>query len=86
MEKYHIIDNVDEWHEIRKIRNNFTHEYPEDDKENVEQLNESFFKAKNILTIYCKTNAYVIENILKPYNVDIKDFQIKQDYIDELLL
>lgn len=86
MEKYHIIDNTDEWHEIRKIRNNFTHEYPDDDKENIEQLNESFFKAKNIFAIYCKTNIYVIENILKPYNADINGLQIKQNDIDKLFL
>lgn len=86
MEKYHILNNTDEWHEIRKIRNYFTHEYPDDDKENIEQLNESFLKSKNIFIIYCKTNNYVIENILKPYNADITGLSIRQDDIGRLFL
>lgn len=81
MEKYGIMDNTDEWNEVRKLRNYFTHEYPDDDIENVERLNESFLKSKNIFIIYFKTNNYVIDNILKPYNADITGLSIKQ-YVD----
>ncbi len=86
MEKYHILDNIDEWHEMRKIRNYFTHEYPDDDKENIEQLNESFLKSKNIFITYFKTNDYVLENILKPYNADITGLSIKQNDTGKLFL
>ncbi|MHB1664406.1 MAG: hypothetical protein ACYCT7_03980 [bacterium] len=86
MEKYNILDNTDEWNEVRKIRNYFTHEYPDDDKENIEQLNESFLMSKNIFIIYFKTNNYVLENILKAYNADITGLSIKQNGIDKFFL
>jgi hypothetical protein len=38
MEKRRIIHSAEQWHDLRNIRNSFSHEYPESEKEKLENL------------------------------------------------
>jgi len=51
LEKFELIDNVDMWIDFRKLRNNLTHDYPDNEAEIIETINLSittYLKMKNI--------------------------------------
>ena len=77
IEKYEIIDNKDEWIELREIRNFFTHEYPD---ENINllanQLNTAFNKTEKLFSIYRNGVNYAVNKILIPLNIDAGDLAI----------
>jgi len=51
LEKFELIDNVDMWIDFRKLRNNLTHDYPNNEAEIIEAINLSittYLKMKDI--------------------------------------
>jgi hypothetical protein len=51
----------DEWLELRKIRNDLTHEYEEDSAGNASTLNAIFEKTKFLFQVYTAIKDYSIE-------------------------
>ena len=42
MEKRRVLNNVEQWRELRAIRNAFSHDYPESDIEKADALNAAY--------------------------------------------
>jgi hypothetical protein len=59
LEKIEIIDSTDEWIDYRKLRNNLTHDYPDNRKEIIESLNFALDVYNSIKKIYVK----IVEDI-----------------------
>lgn len=64
LEKIGIIDNVNDWKILRKIRNDISHQYDDEPQEMAEALNNIFAQKDVILDIF--------KRILKFYNKDTK--------------
>lgn len=75
LEKYQIVDSADEWLNLRKIRNSFTHEYPEDLFRRVDSLNNGFNHVYNIYDIYVKIKNYAEKNILSAKGIDMSSYK-----------
>ena len=75
LEKYQIVDSADEWLNLRKIRNSFTHEYPEDLFRRVDSLNNGFNHVYNIYYIYVKIKNYAEKNILSAKGIDMSSYK-----------
>ncbi|MCU6770361.1 nucleotidyltransferase substrate binding protein%2C HI0074 family [uncultured Bacteroides sp.] len=52
LERYNIIPSVSEWIYVRELRNEITHDYPIDDQEVVQAINELINKTDILLEIY----------------------------------
>ena len=78
LEKYRIINSADEWLNLRKIRNSFTHEYPEDLFKRVDSLNNGFNHVYNIYDIYDKIKNYAEKNILSVKGIDMSGYKTPQ--------
>lgn len=48
LEKLHIVESAEEWHDLRETRNDISHEYPDDHDKMATALNESY-KKRHIL-------------------------------------
>lgn len=75
LEKYGIIDSADEWLGLRKVRNSFTHEYPEDSSKRMDALNAGFKHIYNLYDTYTKIKNYAEKNILILYDIDISEYK-----------
>ena len=64
LEQLGVIESAYIWQEIRETRNNFTHEYPENTKENIMALNELYNKTADLVRCF-KSAAYYINANLK---------------------
>jgi len=51
LEKLGFIQQTEQWHLLRNIRNQFTHDYPNDPDKNVAQLNIAFQAANDLYTM-----------------------------------
>jgi len=49
LEKREILPSAQQWIDFRRARNSFTHDYPDDSKENADALNQSFDYAPQLL-------------------------------------
>ncbi len=54
LEKLLLIENADIWLEMRKIRNNLTHEYPDNPEITAKNLNEVFLLVPQLLSVLDK--------------------------------
>ncbi len=52
LEQLEVISNKDEWIEVRKIRNDITHQYEDESKEMAESLNAIYQKQKLLLEVF----------------------------------
>lgn len=52
LERYNIIPSVSEWIYVRELRNEIAHDYPIDDQEVVQAINELINKTDLLLEIY----------------------------------
>ncbi|MDN0051639.1 hypothetical protein QVN91_01415 [Bacteroides caecigallinarum] len=52
LERYNIIPSVSEWIYVRELRNEIAHDYPIDDQEVVQAINELINKTDILLDIY----------------------------------
>lgn len=52
LERYNIIPSVSEWIYVRELRNEIVHDYPIDDQEVVQAINELINKTDLLLEIY----------------------------------
>ena len=61
--KRRIITSLADWKNLREIRNLFSHEYPENDKERADALNVAYEKSNELLAIVDKVRNYAEEHI-----------------------
>lgn len=57
LERYHLLDNAEEWGYIRELRNEIAHEYPLMENDVVTILNELASKVPVLLTVYGRLKA-----------------------------
>ena len=57
LERYHLLDNAEEWGYIRELRNEIAHEYPLMENDVVTILNELASKVPVLLTLYGRLKA-----------------------------
>ena len=53
LEKFELIDSADMWIDVRKLRNNLTHDYPNNEDDIIEAINLSittYLKMKKVYT------------------------------------
>lgn len=72
LEQLEILPDKDEWLRLRKIRNEFAHEYSNDDEENVAVFNILFDEIKTINSVYFATRNYFNLNISKIIDSKLK--------------
>jgi hypothetical protein len=60
LEKYRVIENVGLWQEFRELRNNLSHEYPDNFEESVVTLNLLFQQWPQFRGIYTRIRDFVI--------------------------
>ena len=65
LEKVGAIESVDEWLELREMRNQFAHDYPQDTEIQASLLNRAFILSERLLTILHQVNLFA-ERYLKP--------------------
>lgn len=75
LEKYRIIRSADEWLDLRKVRNSFTHEYPEDLSKRIDALNAGFKYVYNLYDIYTEIKNYAEKNILMHSDIEISEYK-----------
>lgn len=68
IEKRQIINSFDEWKLLRRIRNLFSHDYPETDEDKADALTEAFFHVVNLVS--------VVDNVCR-YMQEKNDFNMK---------
>ena len=61
LEKLSIIDSADKWLSLREIRNIVTHEYPDNDEEIADGLNQLFREANYLSTTFDNLKEYIIK-------------------------
>ena len=59
LERLQIIDSAQQWLDLREIRNLVTHEYPENEKEVVEGLNELHVQSEYLETVLQNSTSYI---------------------------
>jgi len=57
LEKLEIIESSEEWSEVREIRNDISHEYPDDHEKMADALNKSYQKRYVLLDCLRSVNA-----------------------------
>ena len=62
-EKMGLIENVDTWRYWRSIRNIFTHDYPDTEKERTEALNEAWKAAPQLIGILAKIQNFLDDSL-----------------------
>ncbi len=63
MEKYGIVMSLDDWLEIRLLRNSLTHEYLTDETAVVENINAAFTSCEVLTTTLARTQQYYEKHI-----------------------
>ena len=61
LEKFNIIENKDIWLEIRELRNNLAHEYPEHPELTALFLNQTYYFSQELIKIYYKLQEYIMK-------------------------
>ncbi|OGT33380.1 MAG: hypothetical protein A3C44_03870 [Gammaproteobacteria bacterium RIFCSPHIGHO2_02_FULL_39_13] len=64
LEKMDVIPSSDAWSEFRKVRNSFTHEYPNNPALNASLLNDAYKQAKKLQSTFVHVKKY-IQKILR---------------------
>jgi uncharacterized protein with HEPN domain len=59
MEKLELIKDANNWKNYRLLRNNLTHEYPDDHEDIIVNLNQAILAYKNIKKIYQNIKNYI---------------------------
>lgn len=65
LEKMSAIPSADEWTAFREIRNQFTHDYPEDPQLNANLLNGAYKQGKKLQNTFAHIKKYIQKNIKK---------------------
>lgn len=73
LEQLEILPSKDEWLKLRKVRNELSHEYSNEDEENVTLLNMLFDEIKTINNIFLSLKNYFDLHIRK--RIDDKSIQ-----------
>ncbi len=68
IEKREIFNSIQQWKIIREVRNSFSHDYPETEKEKAEALNLAFQTAPQLLLIIANIQQYI-----KKYQIDLEN-------------
>lgn len=63
LEQLEIIDNINLWQELRELRNNIAHEYPDNTDENTAVLNELYKRIPELYSLFEKAVFYIQKNI-----------------------
>lgn len=58
LEKIGALPSVDEWLELREMRNAFAHDYPEDSELQAATLNRAFAAARRLMEIFIHVKRY----------------------------
>lgn len=64
MEKYGIVSSLDDWMEIRLLRNSLTHEYLTDETAVIENINAAFASYELLTATLERTRRYYEEHII----------------------
>ncbi|MCX6150746.1 MAG: hypothetical protein NTX22_09500 [Ignavibacteriales bacterium] len=70
LEQLHLLESKDSWLYLRKLRNEFLHEYSNSFDDNITAINQLYYKLQDIYNIFINIKNLVInkfENELKPY-------------------
>jgi len=59
LEKIRVIENSDQWLFLRELRNNFTHDYPEEEAYKADALNELRKASFYLIEVYKNFSAYI---------------------------
>lgn len=62
LDKWEIIKDADQWAELRKIRNDISHEYPDDKEKMAEALNKSYEMRHLLLNCLKRIHAIIIKS------------------------
>lgn len=65
LERYQVISSASDWIYIRELRNAIAHDYPVDEKDTVQVLNELVTKTKTLFEIYRKLKTAFVEDVNK---------------------
>ncbi len=65
LERYQVISSAFDWMYIRELRNAIAHDYPVDEKDMVQVLNELVTKTKTLFEIYRKLKTAFLEDVNK---------------------
>lgn len=60
MEQKKLLD-ANFWREIREIRNNFSHEYPDEHREKADNLNAAWKNTMELINVYQKIEKYLCD-------------------------
>ncbi len=63
MEKYGIVLSLDDWMEIRLLRNSLTHEYLTDETAVIENINAAFTSYELLTATLARTQQYYEKHI-----------------------
>ena len=63
LEQLGAIESAYSWQELRDIRNDIAHEYPENTNENIQSLNELYIKTADLLAILRSITIYIEKNL-----------------------
>ena len=58
LEKIGAIESAEQWLLLREMRNQFSHDYPDDPEIQAAILNKAFELAKNLLSIFSKVKVF----------------------------
>ncbi len=74
MEKKYVIENAEDWVDIRDTRNNIIHEYVPRGAEAANTLNEVYELTSELIKIVCNVRNYAE----KEFNMDMSKFDIEK--------
>jgi len=60
LEKMHVLQDAQQWREIRLVRNLLSHDYPEESEINAQNFNQAFQMAKTLLNTYEQVKQYTV--------------------------
>jgi len=64
LEKLHYLPSAQDWIDLRNLRNDFAHEYPQDDDFMVKQLNKAFIASRQLLDYWYELRKK-LDDVLK---------------------
>jgi hypothetical protein len=64
LEKAGVIESVGQWQELRVLRNNLAHEYPDSKEQNLITLNQLYEQGDKLRTIYLNAKRYAEEKLI----------------------
>lgn len=64
MEQLHILESKDDWLSLRRLRNEFSHEYSNELEENVNAINELVTNLPKIYKIFLHIEKYVKDKLM----------------------